>query len=92
MSNNWTWTKSNKNDEEPYYVNTKIWTTTDDNIYLSSARDSYESLPNFIGGLFVESGALKLKRADGEIVMLGGISDIKLNREIFSAILDKFFE
>lgn len=52
----------------------------------------YEGLPNFIGGLYVEDGILKLMKEDNQTVELGKASDIESNKNLFSSILDKYFE
>ena len=51
----------------------------------------YEGLPNFVGGLYVEEGMLKLMKKDNSIVILGKASDIASSKELLLSIIDKFF-
>jgi hypothetical protein len=87
--------KSNANNYDKYWSNTVVINPQEHNHLhhtLTTIPDKYESLPNFVGGLFVENGMLKLLNSDSQTIELGKVSDMKLNENIFFKILDKFFE
>ena len=78
--------------------NTSVW-SSECSVYLDPITSAgpfgagkYESLPNFVGGLYVEDGLLKLMKKDNSVEVLGKASDLQSNKNLFLSVLDEIFE
>lgn len=86
--------------QEKYDVNMKVWTIDNaqhqhiHHFPTSSGpygAGKYESLPNFIGGLYVDNGILMLKKEDDSTVALGKAGDHTTLEELMYNILDRIY-
>lgn len=80
------------NDEKRWYNVIHDVKNIYSNIITTDTIDKYESLPNFIGGLFIEDNKVKIRTAKNETIELGSVTDVGLNGKIFSTIMDKILE
>ncbi len=103
IDNIWSNTKSNTSNNDKYTWGSidLAWQEMDNQQHIHSTgitssgpwgAGKYEGLPNFVGGLFVEDGVLKILQENNNVVELGKVSDIDFNKKMLDSILDKFFE
>jgi hypothetical protein len=87
--------KSNKSNNDKYWTNTTISIDPQEHRHYHNtawwSENKYENLPNFVGGLYVENGILKLLKSNNQTIELGRASDINADKNLFESVLDKFF-
>lgn len=94
--------KYSKTANDKYNVNESMWVIGDaehTHLHHNSGITSsgpfgagkYEGLPNFVGGLFVDNGMLKLKKKDDSTIILGKAGDHSTLEELMYNILDEIY-